>query len=683
MEHHSGLTPLHQVHKPPFTVESPGYEKKPNETIPRRHPKARDGLIDRPSEDVHTVFDIIRRSARLFPDKNAVGYRKLIKLHKEKTQVEKKIDGKIQKVDKEWTYFELSGYSFFTYKEYEKHCLQIGSGLRHLGLAPKDKFAQWIAMSHGCATQSISIVTAYDSLGSSGLEHSLLQTQAEVMYIDPYLLKTATEPLKKSKVHTIIVNEESIFGALDLLEAFKAANPRFKVVSFEELRRKGEEAMVDPVPAKPDDLYCVMYTSGSGGVPKGVRIAHKTLVAAVAGLYTVVADCVSHIDTLLAYLPLAHVLEMALENLGMFFGGTIGYGNPRTLSDSSVRNCAGDMRELRPTIMPGVPQVYETIRKGIMTRLDSSFVLKTLFWRAFAYKSFMVKHNLPGSCQLDNIVFGKIREMTGGRVRFLFNGGSPISTSTKHFLSMVLAPMFTGYGLTETSAVGALGSPLEFTLNSIGTVPGSIEIKLVSVPEYGYSADAKPPQGEILVKGAAVMLGYYENEEETKRTFTKDGWLKTGDVGEYDADGHLRVIDRLKNLVKLLSGEYVALEKLESIYRGVQGIMNAMIYADSLHSRPIAVVMPNETALAAIAKDLGVEQHSMWSDNKVRDVVLKDLQTAGKRAGLSSMEIVAGVVISHEEWIPSSGLVTATQKLNRRAINTRYKKEIEEALKNA
>ena len=139
MEHRSGLTPLYQVHKPPFTIESPGYEKKPNETIPRRHPKARDGLIDRPSEDVHTVFDIIRRSARLFPDNNAVGYRKLIKLHKEKTQIEKKIDGKIQKVDKEWTYFELSGYSFFTYKEYEKHCRQVGSGLRHLGLAPKDK----------------------------------------------------------------------------------------------------------------------------------------------------------------------------------------------------------------------------------------------------------------------------------------------------------------------------------------------------------------------------------------------------------------------------------------------------------------------------------------------------------------------------------------------------------------
>jgi long-chain acyl-CoA synthetase len=139
MSHTSGITPLYQVFKPPFTVDSPGYEKRPDETIPRRHPRARDGLIVRPSEDVHTVFDIIRRSARLWPNKNAVGSRRLIRLHKEITQVEKKIDGKVQKVDKEWTYFELSKFSFFTYKEYETHCLEVGSGLRQLGLAPGGK----------------------------------------------------------------------------------------------------------------------------------------------------------------------------------------------------------------------------------------------------------------------------------------------------------------------------------------------------------------------------------------------------------------------------------------------------------------------------------------------------------------------------------------------------------------
>ncbi|KAF4501343.1 long-chain-fatty-acid-- ligase [Fusarium agapanthi] len=362
--------------------------------------------------------------------------------------------------------------------------------------------------------------------------------------------------------------------------------------------------MVDPVYPEPDDLYCVMYTSGSGGVPKGVRIAHRNLIAGIAGLYTCVSDCVTHNDVLLAYLPLAHVLEMALENLGYYFGGAVGYGNPRTLSDTSVRSCAGDMRELAPTLMPGVPQVYETIRKGVMTRLNASVLLRTLFWRAFAYKSFMVKHKLSGACLLDSIVFGKVHEMTGGRIRFLFNGG-------------------------------------------------------------------------------AVMLGYYENEEETRKSFTEDGWFKTGDVGEFDADGHLRVIDRIKNLVKLLSGEYVALEKLEAIYRGVQGIMNVMVYADSEHSPPIAVVMPNETSLLHMAREMGIDEHVMHSDPRIQEILLKYLQAAGKGGGLSSAEVVAGIVITPEEWIPARGLVTTTQKLNRRVINTRYKSEIQGVLKNA
>jgi long-chain acyl-CoA synthetase len=125
----------------------------------------------------------------------------------------------------------------------------------------------------------MSVITAYDSLGSSGLEHSLVQTQAEVMYIDPYLLKTAAEPLKKSKVHTLIVNEASIFGGSELLEEFKTSHPKIKVISFEDLCKAGQSEMVNPVYPEPDDLYCVMYTSGSGGVPKGVRIAHRNLIA--------------------------------------------------------------------------------------------------------------------------------------------------------------------------------------------------------------------------------------------------------------------------------------------------------------------------------------------------------------------------------------------------------------------
>lgn len=139
MDYTTGIMPLHQVHKPPFTVEAPGYPKVAGETIPRRHVKSKDGLINSPADGVHTVFDIIRRSARLYPNNRAVGYRELIKLHKETKKVQKNVDGQVQEVDKEWQYFELTPFSFITYKDYEKLILELGCGLRQLGLGPDKK----------------------------------------------------------------------------------------------------------------------------------------------------------------------------------------------------------------------------------------------------------------------------------------------------------------------------------------------------------------------------------------------------------------------------------------------------------------------------------------------------------------------------------------------------------------
>jgi long-chain acyl-CoA synthetase len=686
-----GLMPLTQVHKPPFTVDAPGYTKVPGETIPRRNIAAKDGLINRPAEEVGTVFDLIRRSARIYPNHNAVGSRKLIQMHKETKKIQKNFDGQIQEVDKEWQFFELTPFTFLTYKQYEERVLNIGSGLRKLGLTPEHKlhlFAttspSWISMSHACAGQSITIVTAYDTLGADGVAHSLNQTKASTMFVDPHLLKTASSPIKGSHVKTVIINEDCIFAKGGEVEKFKAENPDLTVLTYNELVELGKQNPVEPNPAKPEDLFCVMYTSGSTGPPKGACLTHQALVGGVTGLWVNVRDSVSDKEVILAYLPLAHIFEMALENIVLFIGGTLGYGNPRTLSDTSVRNCAGDMRELRPTVMVGVPQVWETVRKGVMSKLEtSSPVLKALFWGAFNYKGFMSKNKFPGAGVFDSIVFGKVRELTGGRLRFTMNGASGIADTTKHFLSLVLAPMLIGYGLTETCAGVALGNPLEYTPTHIGPVCGSVEVKLVSVPELGYDADAAVPQGEILVKGVSLMTEYYDNPEETQKAFTPDGWFKTGDIGEFDRSGHLRVIDRVKNLVKMQGGEYIALEKVEAAYRGAQTVANVMVYADSEHARPIAIVMANEKALTDEAAKLGVTGHSIYTDNKVRNLVLKDLHAAGRRANLGSLETVASVVITDEEWTPDSGLVTATSKLNRKVIKNKFQKDIDEALKHA
>jgi long-chain acyl-CoA synthetase len=504
----------------------------------------------------------------------------------------------------------------------------------------------------------MTIVTAYDTLGESGVEHSLVQSRANAMFVDPHLFKTVKTPLKKAdSVKVLIYNEQTHLPVSDAeIEQFKAAHPGLTVLSFGELRALGEDNPVDPVQPRPDETYCIMYTSGSTGPPKGVPVSHAGFVAAVAGLYTVMEESVTHREYILAYLPLAHIFELVLENLVIFVGATLGYGSPRTLADTSTRNCHGDMRAFAPTIMVGVPQIWETVKKGIESKVAASGTLtRTIFHLALSLKTFLVTHSLPGTALLDRTIFSQVRASTGGRLRFIVNGASGIAAPTLHFMSMVVAPMLNGYGLTETCGNGALGCPLQWTSSAIGPIPAAVELKLVSLPELGYSASATPPQGEILIRGAPVLKEYYENPEETAKAITADGWFRTGDIGEFGADGHVSVVDRVKNLVKLQGGEYIALEKLEAIYRGVGYVQNIMVHGDSGSPRPVAVVVGNEKAVAQKAREVGVaEGGEMYGDKKVRGAVLKALQDAARKEGLSGMETVAGVVLVEEEWSPAN-----------------------------
>ncbi|CAJ2513727.1 Uu.00g018460.m01.CDS01 [Anthostomella pinea] len=676
--------------KTPYSIESPGAKPVEGETIPRRHPLTANGLITTPANNITTTYELLRVSVAKFGNAKALGSRRLVRTHQETKKVKKMVDGKEQQVDKAWTFFELSPYEYLTYNDYERLVLNVGFGLRKLGMAKGDRIhifaatsANWLATSHAAASQSMPIVTAYDTLGEEGLRHSMVATGAKAIFLDPHLLPTLGNVLKDaSEVRYVIWNNQNQVKQ-EHIDKLKSAYSHVTVMSFKELEKLGKDNPTDPVPPTPEDLCCIMYTSGSTGTPKGVPLKHKNLVAAVAGVSVVVQPFIGPGDSVLTYLPLAHILELVFENASLYWGANMGYGNPKTLSDTSVRNCAGDIREFKPSVLVGVPAVWESVKKGITGKVAAGGpVLQNMFWGALGLKSRLLSMGLPGSGLLDHVVFKKIKEATGGRLKLCLNGGGPVARDTQEFISMAIAPMIIGYGLTETSAMGALMSPHEWSSETLGAMPASIEVKLVDFPDAGYYATNKPnPQGEIWIRGAGVMDEYYQNEKETRENMS-DGWFKSGDIGEFDANGHIKIIDRKKNLVKTLNGEYIALEKLESIYRSARVVNNICVYADQSKAKPIAIIVPAEPALKKLAEENGIQGSSLEElvhNKKLNGIVLKELQNAGRAGGLSGIEIIEGVALSDEEWTPQNGLVTAAQKLNRKVILDKYKSEVDEA----
>lgn len=681
-----------------------------NEGAPRRNSLVPDGSLKKPRDfECTTVYEMVTEFCKRHSNNNAMSWRNLIDVHTKTKKINKMINGKSVEVEKNWFYYELSDYQYMTFNELNDCMIQIGRGLVSMGLKPNsdDKlhiFAstshKWMKMYLGTQSQSIPIVTAYDTLGEKGLTHSIKQTESTAIFTDNALLEKLINPLKECSKIKYVLHFEKIDendmrqngklyqDAKDARDKILAIRPDITFYSFDDILDLGKShPEISINKPKPEDLSCIMYTSGSTGDPKGVVLKQKNIVAGVGGADLTVSHELHPTDRLICFLPLAHIFELAFELLSMLWGSCIGYANVKTLTNSSVINCKGDLVEFKPTVMVGVAAVWETVKKGIIAQInDLPSYMQKIFWTAYHTKNGLNYLNIPGGNFIGNLIFRKIKAATGGHLRFLLNGGSPISEDTQKFLSTIVAPMLIGYGLTETVANTCILNPSHFEIGVQGDLTGGVTVKLVDVPELNYFA--KNDQGEIWIQGACVTEEYYKNPEETEASITKDGWFKTGDIGQWMPNGHLKLIDRKKNLVKTLNGEYIALEKLESVYRSNQYVQNICVYADETKVKPIGIIVPNAKPILKIAHELNIikpeyemdpESHleEILHNSKLQEVVLNDILVTGKKQGLVGIELIAGVVFFNVEWTPQNGFVTSAQKLKRQLILSEVQDDVD------
>jgi long-chain acyl-CoA synthetase len=302
---------------------------------------------------------------------------------------------------------------------------------------------EWQLMTHGCAAISTPVATAYDSLGEEGLTHSLNEPECVGIFANGDLLGTVAKVAPKVASLRLVVYDGKPKDAV--LESLRSSKEGLQALHIDEVRELGRKLPEDAINArlpKSDDVVLIMYTSGTTGAPKGVVIRHSNLASTVGGIYGILGQHLHADDSYLAYLPLAHILEFVVELALSFVGMTLGYGRVKTLTDASVRNCKGDIAAFRPSIMVGVPAVWEMIRKGILQKVHSGGTIKQkVFNAAITVK----KADVPGvNAVIDAAILAQVKAATGGRLRLALSGGAALSRETQEFLTLALVTVLQG-----------------------------------------------------------------------------------------------------------------------------------------------------------------------------------------------------------------------------------------------
>ncbi|XP_036820741.1 long-chain-fatty-acid--CoA ligase 3 isoform X1 [Oncorhynchus mykiss] len=633
---------------------------------------------------VDTLDKVFEDASRRFPDRDCLGTREVVM-----EEDERQNNGKVFKK------VILGQYRWLSYAETHKAAARFGSGLAAMGQRAHNNIAifcetraEWVIAAQACFMQNFPLVTLYSTLGGPAITHGLNETEVSHIITSRELLETRLKfiLLEVPRLQHIIVVDDTPTkwpGYPRGISVHNMATVQELGTNLENGKHTVSRGRKQPMPS---DIAVIMYTSGSTGVPKGVMISHSNIIAGITGMAERIPNLGEN-DTYIGYLPLAHVLELSAELVCVAHGCRIGYSSPQTLADQSTKikkGSKGDTSVLQPTLMAAVPEIMDRIYKNVMTKVEEmSSAQRTLFTLAYNYKLEQLSQG-RSTPLCDNLVFKKVRSLLGGKTRVLLSGGAPLSAATQRFMNVCFCcPVGQGYGLTETCGAGTISEMWDYSTGRVGGPLICSEIKLKDWVEGGYhSTDTPNPQGEILIGGPNVTMGYYKNEAKNQDFFVDDNgqrWFCTGDIGEVHPDGCLKIIDRKKDLVKLQAGEYVSLGKVEAMLKSCPLIDNICAYANSEEMYVIGFVVPNQKHLLSLAEQYCIRGswEELCNNAAMEGVVLQVITEAALSAQLERFEIPRKIRLSPDPWTPETGLVTDAFKLKRQQLKSKYQDDIE------
>jgi long-chain acyl-CoA synthetase len=563
-------------------------------------------------------------------------------------------------------------YTDISWRQMDEMVKKVGYFLLSKGIKPGEKVALFSPNRYEWWVADLAIL----SIGAVNVPIYATNSATEAKYIIENSDSVMCFTGEKEHMDKVLEVRGKLPGLKDIIAFDDPKTPLEGVIGLKEAMKQGAvfngkaefEARIKGI--RPEDMATIIYTSGTTGDPKGVMLSHNNFISNVNQLYSVDPELFKEEHTMLSFLPLSHSFERTVGYYSALNAGK------KVCFAEDFSKILQNLQEVRPTLIVSVPRLYEKIHAGILSKVsDAPPVKKALFNWAMS----LAKKNLPYICHdrprsglfalqyalADKVIFSKLKAALGmDRLRFALSGGGPLSVSDAEFFLGMGIKVCEGFGLTETSPV-THGNRPDFI--KPGTVGPALKDTLVKIGEGG----------EVLIKGPQVMMGYYKNEAATREVMTEDGFFRTGDIGEIDSDGYLKITGRIKDLIVTSGGKNISPQNIENSLKASVFIEQVAIIGDN-RKYLSALIVPAFAELENWAKNNGVtfgSRRELIDHPEVQKLFAGEIQENTKH--YARVEQIRRFRLLDAEWSQQTDELTPTLKVKRRVIDTKYTREIE------